>query len=338
MALTDDSNAVTDEPRTGVFDRPLTPPPPAAGVFFLEVVEGAERGSTFRIDDRRPSRMLVGQSQACDVRLTNADISRRHAALEVVGHRLRVTDLESTNGTYVNGIAVGEAFLIGGETLRFGSVQVQVACGALRGSSPPLSTETCFGRLFGASAEMRRLYPLCDRLAVSDVAVIIEWETGTGKEVLAEALHQQGPHERAPFVVFDCTAVPPNLLESELFGHEKGAFTGAVTTRTGVFEQANGGTLLIDEIGDLELSLQPKLLRAIERSEIRRVGGNRRIKVDVRILAATRRDLDQQVQAGLFRDDLRSRASSFRRFASATATCECSRNISAASLRETRAR
>jgi DNA-binding NtrC family response regulator len=158
--------------------------------------------------------------------------------------------------------------------------------------------------MVGASAAMRRLYPLCERLAVSSVPVIIEGETGTGKEVLAESLHLRGSLSQGPFVVFDCTAVPPNLVESELFGHERGAFTGAVGSRKGVFEQADGGTLLIDEIGDLPLALQPKLLRAIERSEIRRVGGTRPIRVQVRVIAATRRDLDGAVREGQFRDDL----------------------------------
>ena len=166
------------------------------------------------------------------------------------------------------------------------------------------STATGFGPLLGASDEMRRLYPLCERLAAAVVPVVIEGETGTGKEVLAEALHQGGPLAGKPFVVFDCTAVAANLVESELFGHERGAFTGAVTSRRGLFEQASGGTLLIDEIGDLDLLLQPKLLRAIERSEIRRVGGERPIHVDVRVLAATRRSLDDLVKRGRFRDDL----------------------------------
>jgi DNA-binding NtrC family response regulator len=163
---------------------------------------------------------------------------------------------------------------------------------------------TRFGRVVGASPEMRRLYPLCERLAQSSVPVIIEGETGTGKEMLAESLHDAGPRAAGPFVVFDCTAVAPSLVESELFGHERGAFTGAITSRKGVFEQAQGGTLLIDEIGDLELSLQPKLLRALERAQIRRIGGDKPIQVDVRILAATRRDLDREVSKGRFRDDL----------------------------------
>jgi transcriptional regulator with GAF, ATPase, and Fis domain len=151
---------------------------------------------------------------------------------------------------------------------------------------------------------MRRLYPLCEKLAASTIPVIIEGETGTGKEVLAESLHDCGPRAGGPFVVFDCTAVPPSLVESELFGHERGAFTGATMTRKGVFEQADGGTLFIDEIGDLELSLQAKLLRAVERAEVRRVGGDKWLKIDARVLCATRRDLDQAVQAGRFRDDL----------------------------------
>jgi DNA-binding NtrC family response regulator len=151
---------------------------------------------------------------------------------------------------------------------------------------------------------MRKLYPLCERLAASTVPVIIEGETGTGKEVLAESLHEMSPRAAGPFVVFDCTAVPPNLVESALFGHERGAFTGATESRRGVFEEAHGGTLLLDELGDLELSLQAKLLRVLERSEVQRVGSNRTVKVDTRVLAATRRDLDQEIQAGRFRDDL----------------------------------
>jgi transcriptional regulator with GAF, ATPase, and Fis domain len=151
---------------------------------------------------------------------------------------------------------------------------------------------------------MRRLHPLLERLALTEVPVIIEGETGTGKEIVAEALHERSARAQRPLAIFDCTAVAPSLVEAALFGHEKGAFTGATVARKGVFEEADGGSLLIDEIGDLELSLQPKLLRAVERSEIRRVGGQKLQRVDVRILAATRRDLDLEVQAGRFREDL----------------------------------
>jgi DNA-binding NtrC family response regulator len=168
----------------------------------------------------------------------------------------------------------------------------------------PISGRTSFGRVLGASTAMRRLYPMCERLALSEVPVLIEGETGTGKEQMAEALHDEGPRKAGPFVVFDCTAVAPSLIESELFGHERGAFTGAIAVHQGVFERAHGGTLLIDEIGDLPPELQPKLLRVLERGEVTRVGGRRPTSIEVRVLAATRRDLDREVQFGRFRDDL----------------------------------
>jgi two-component system, NtrC family, response regulator HydG len=294
--------AAGDEPSTKVF-RTVREVVQPRGAFVLEVTQGPDQPYRVELDGHHPTRMLVGQSPACELRLTDPEVSRRHAAVEVVGDRLRVTDLGSTNGTYVGGLSIREVFLRGGESVRVGSTVLAVTRASCELGSE-LPTRTTFGHLVGASDEMRRLYPLCEKLANANVPVIIEGETGTGKEVLAESLHEQGPLSQQPFVVFDCTAVPPALVESELFGHVRGAFTGAVAARKGVFEQAEGGTLLIDEIGDLELALQPKLLRAIERSEIRRVGGDRAIRVHVRILAATRRDLDHEVQAGLFRDDL----------------------------------
>jgi len=277
------------------------PSPAPKASFTIAVLDGA--GERIVVDGTHPTAVLVGQSPACDLRVSDPAVSRRHAAFEIVGERLKVTDLGSTNGTYVGSLAVAEAFLNGGETVRLGATPLSIERGPLT-KSPPLEPVTSFGNVVGWSREMRRLYPLCRRLAAADVPVIIEGRTGTGKEALAEAIHEQGPRAAGPFIVFDCTAVPPSLVESELFGHERGAFTGAVSRRRGVFEQAHGGTLLIDEIGDLEPSLQPKLLRAIERSEIKRVGGDETIKVDVRLLAATRRDLDREVQAGRFRDDL----------------------------------
>lgn len=271
-------------------------------LFVLSVVSGPDAGAELRLDDSRPTHALVGTSEACDLRLTDTDVERRHAALQVNGARLHVSDLATSDGTFVDGVCIGDAYLRGGETVRLGKTLLVVE---RRGpSASRLVSAGSFGGLIGASKAMRRLYPLCERLATSSVPVVIEGETGTGKEVLAESLHEAGPLAGKPFVIFDCTAVPSNLVESELFGHERGAFTGAVSSRKGVFEQADGGTLLIDEIGDLDLSLQPKLLRALERSQIQRVGGDRRVDIQVRILAATRRDLDREVQAGLFRDDL----------------------------------
>ncbi len=255
------------------------------------------------VEASQPSRMLVGSSEACALRLVDPMVSRRHFALDLGEEGLRITDLSSTNGTTVDGVLLIEGILRGGEIVRVGQTAIRVD--RLDVSTVPVLTDkTNFGRVVGASVEMRRLYPLCERLADANVAVVIEGETGTGKEALAEALHETGPRANGPYVVFDCTSVHGPLMESELFGHEKGAFTGAVAARKGVFELAHGGTLLIDEIGDLDLALQPKLLRAVERGEIRPVGGDRPIKVDVRVIAATRRDLDQEVAAGRFREDL----------------------------------
>ena len=273
------------------------------GTFVLRVVSGASIGASLELDGSDASRVLVGTSSVCALRLTDPGVSRRHLALELRGARLRMIDLGSTNGTFVGELRVVEALLAGGETVRVGDTLLAIER-RTDGRNAPVPPGTHFGRLVGASRAMRRLYPLCARLAASAIPIVIEGETGTGKEVLAEALHEEGPRSGGPFCVFDCTAVPPSLVESELFGHERGAFTGATAQRRGIFEQASGGTLLIDEIGDLEPSLQPKLLRAIERGEVRRVGGQAWLRVDVRIIAATRRDLDQEVQAGRFRDDL----------------------------------
>ncbi len=271
--------------------------------FAVEVTEGPDRGLLLAFDSTRPTSLLIGQGQACDLRLSDHQVSRRHAALDFTDRGLRVTDLGSTNGTLVGGLRVAEAYLVGGETLQVGQSTVKVL-GAPASGKPELSTAQGFGRMIGESPEMRRIYPLCERLARSDVAIVIEGETGTGKEVLAEALHEASRRCAGPFVVFDCTAIAPSLLESVLFGHEKGSFTGAVSQRIGIFEQAHGGTLFIDEIGELDALLQPKLLRAIERGEVQRIGSSRWERVDVRIVAATRRDLDREVQAGRFRDDL----------------------------------
>ncbi|HEY2368561.1 MAG TPA: sigma 54-interacting transcriptional regulator [Polyangiaceae bacterium] len=283
-------------------DRVEVVPKPRAS-FALTVIEGPASGAKVIVEASQPARVLVGSSEACALRIADPLVSRRHLALDLGEDGLRITDLDSTNGTIVDSVTLLDGFLRGGEIVRIGETAIRVdRLEAV--SMPALSGKSTFGRVIGGSVEMRRIYPLCERLAQSNVPVVIEGETGTGKEALAEAMHETGPRAQGPYVVFDCTSVHGPLMESELFGHETGAFTGAVATRKGVFELSDGGTLLIDEIGDLDLALQPKLLRAVERGEIRRVGGDRPIKVDVRLLAATRRDLDQEVAAGRFREDL----------------------------------
>ena len=274
-----------------------------AGSFAIRVTSGADSGQSFTIEPSQPSRVLVGQSPSCNLRLSDRMVSRRHLAFELDGDAIRAVDLESTNGTWVNGLRIYDARLGGGESIQIGETSLSVErVGAA--TEVKLTAASSFGRVMGASAAMRKIYPLCKRLSESTVPLIIEGETGTGKELLAESLHEVSSRSKGPFVVFDCTAIPPNLVESALFGHERGSFTGATEARKGVFEEGHGGTLLLDEIGDLDLDLQAKLLRALERSEVKRIGSNNWVKVDVRILAATRRDLDQEVQEGRFRDDL----------------------------------
>jgi transcriptional regulator with GAF, ATPase, and Fis domain len=298
-SMSQDNDLATLVQRVGHFD----PTPLASFGVSLEVEAGPDTGATFELIPTDPMPVLVGQSTVCAFRIADPAVSRRHFSLELRPPLIVVTDLDSTNGTFVNGVRVMRAAASPGDVVQIGSTRLRVR-------SKPIATEidlpatTAFGRYFGASTEIRRLTPLFQRLAASDVSLIIEGETGTGKEVLAEAIHGESARREEPFVVFDCTAIPANLMEAELFGHEKGAFTGAQGARKGLFEQAAGGTLLIDEIGDLDATLQPKLLRALDRKEIRRLGGDRPIHVDVRVIAATRRDLDKEVAAGRFRDDL----------------------------------
>jgi two-component system response regulator HydG len=270
--------------------------------FVLRVVAGPDAGKSLTVDPTETGRVLLGQSPACTLRLDDRAVSRRHAALDPDGGVLHLRDLGSTNGTFVNGLRAFDVVLAGGETIHLGATVLRIEQG--EDVSVPASTRSRFGTFMGASDEIRRLYPLIDRIAASDIPVVIEGETGTGKEVLAESLHEEGARTAGPFVVFDCTTVAATLMEATLFGHERGAFTGALTATPGLFEQAHGGTLFIDEIGDLDISLQAQLLRAIERSEVRRIGGKGWTRVDVRVIAATRRDLDREVQAGRFRDDL----------------------------------
>jgi two-component system response regulator HydG len=278
-------------------------PSPVPEPFVLTVVKGPDQGQSFSLDGSQPSRLLLGQGPACDIRLTDRTVSRRHVGLDVEGGRVRVSDLGSKNGTKINGVKIVEGWVQGGETIQAGSTLFRLDSQP-SGAKVALSTATSWGRMIGASTEMRRLYPLLEKLAQSDVPVIIEGDAGTGKELLAECLHEQGPRADGPFVVLDCTAVPGPLLEAELFGYVAGARPGASEARAGAIERAHGGTLLISEVAELESSLQIQLLRVLERRSVRRIGSDQPIETDFRLLVSTRSDLDREVAAGRFRDEL----------------------------------
>ena len=255
--------------------------------------------------------VTVGTAPGQTLRLSDTSVSRHHCAIRVVEEGLVCEDLGSTNGTFVAGRRVSRAMIAPGDLITIGETMLSVELlGEM--ASEPLSSADRFGRVLGRSVAMRRMFALLEKVAASEATILLEGETGTGKSAVAEAIHEASRRAGAPFVVVDCGALPGNLLESELFGHERGAFTGAVTARIGLFESATGGTILLDEIGELPLDLQPKLLRALERRVVRRVGSSQEIPVDVRLVAATHRDLRREVNQGKFRSDLWYRLNTVR--------------------------
>ncbi len=244
----------------------------------------------------------IGSSPGTAVCIQDRTVSRIHARIEFRLDGPWVVDLDSTNGTFVNSTRVSGARLHDGALLRLGDVQLLVRVGEARDRS--VWPQESFGPLVGRSASMRALFALLHDYAQTSSTVLISGETGTGKDVVARAIHQASERSNAPFIVVDCGAIPESLVESELFGHTRGAFSGAVRAHQGSFGAAHGGTLFLDEIGELPLSVQPKLLRALETGEIRRVGEAEHRATDVRVVAATHRDLAAMVSAGAFREDL----------------------------------
>jgi two-component system, NtrC family, response regulator HydG len=268
--------------------------PAAAIAFVVTVIDGPDRGRSVELATGTGGRVLIGKSPTCGLVLTDPMVSRRHAALETDGFRLDLSDLGSTNGTFVNDVALERVHLAGGESVRVGSSTLRVE---LRKSTEPAAPQASgFGRLVGTSARMGAVYALAQRLAASDVPVILEGDTGTGKELLAECLHEQSARAAGPFVVFDATATPSAQSMAVLFG-ERGGSPGA-------FELANGGTLFLDEIDAINLETQGALLRAVERGEIRRIGEHAWTHVNVRTIASTRSNLDKLVEGQKFREDL----------------------------------
>jgi transcriptional regulator with GAF, ATPase, and Fis domain len=268
--------------------------------FALRVEDGPDAGLTLRGTKRS---LLIGTHASSDLVLSDPHVSRVHARLDVEDREYVLTDLGSTNGTRIAGVRVRQACLDDGDVVELGATRLrfQLLDEPFR---IELAGEDSFEGLIGRSIPMREMFAMLARVAPTDAAVLLEGETGTGKELVARAIHRRSRRAGQPFVIFDCGAVPPTLIESELFGHEKGAYTGAATARTGVFERAHGGTVFLDELGELALELQPKLLRVLESGELTRLGGEKVVKVDTRVIAATNRDLARMIAEGRFRADL----------------------------------
>jgi len=271
----------------------------------LAVVEGPEAGRRLEIAQER---VTIGRSLICDLVLTDTSVSGTHCEIVAGEAGFLLRDLGSSHGTSVGGVRVREAWLEPGAALKLGQtvVRFEVGSGTIE---IDLSRQEQFFELIGHSVRMREIFAVLEKVAAADLTVLIRGETGTGKELVARAIHRASKRAQRPLVVQDCSAIPANLIESTLFGHERGSFTGAADRRRGCFEHADGGTLFLDEIGELDISLQPKLLRVLETHEVQRVGGSRTIPVDVRVVAATNKDLRQMINEGSFREDLYYRLS-----------------------------
>ncbi|MCA9553698.1 MAG: sigma 54-dependent Fis family transcriptional regulator [Myxococcales bacterium] len=265
----------------------------------VEVVAGPDRRLARVFPE---SQVVVGSGPECDLVLSDPTVSRRHTEFIAVEGGVRVVDLGSKNGTRVMGAQVQEALLPGVSHVELGGTQLRVSSVSRElGTGERLDR---FGDYLTASPRLGAVLAQLKRASASKATVLLEGETGTGKELLARAIHEASPRATGPFVVVDCGAVTSSLLESQLFGHVKGAFTGATEDRVGAFEAATGGTVFLDELGELPLDLQPKLLRALEARTIRRVGEVTDRKIDARFVAATHRDLEGMVAQGTFRADL----------------------------------
>ncbi len=252
---------------------------------------GPSAGRSARVDCPH---FVIGSGETADLRLADETVSREHLRLSLLPSGVRLRDGGSKNGTWIGGLRVEDVIASADTQVTIGLSSLALR---LEGTAIeiPLSENGQFGPALGTSASMRHVFALLERAARSDITLLLEGESGVGKEILAQTIHAQSPRSAGPFVAVDCGAIPPGLIESELFGHERGAFTGASEARPGVFEQANGGTLFLDEIGELSLDLQPKLLRVLEQREVRRVGGTAPRPADVRVLSATNRRLSEAI-------------------------------------------
>jgi transcriptional regulator with GAF, ATPase, and Fis domain len=266
----------------------------------LLIISGPLQGREFVLNR---DTFTIGSGHRNDLAIEDTTVSKRHCEIVVEQSGYHIRDLDSTNGTSVQGVRVSSAHLAPGSEIQIGKTRI-VFCPLQDANDIPLSRNEAFGGMLGRSVPMRRIFYLAETYSPADVTVMVTGETGTGKEILAEEIHNHSLRRDKPFIVIDCAAISKELIESELFGHVKGSFTGANADRQGAFELADGGTVFLDEIGDLSPDLQPKLLRVLEKREIRRVGCNKVRKINVRIISATNRNLANEVNEGRFREDL----------------------------------
>ncbi|PIE19877.1 MAG: Fis family transcriptional regulator [Proteobacteria bacterium] len=264
------------------------------------IIKGPDRGESVPLQGEP---VTFGSSPSCTMMLTDKTVSRKHLEAVWEGSGLVLRDRGSTNGTFFENSRIREITVGFGAEFKLGRTVVKFVPEE-EAVEPELSEQHNYGSMVGQDPKMRRLFALLTDIAATDATVIVEGETGTGKELVAEEIHRNSHRADGPFIVFDCGAVPRELIESSLFGHVKGAFTGAVSDRRGAFAEANGGTIFLDEIGELSLDLQPALLRVLDKRAVRRVGSNQYERVDVRVLAATNRDLREEVGKKTFREDL----------------------------------
>ncbi len=269
--------------------------------YRLVVVVGPDVGMRHTVES---GTTMIGTHADNDIVLTDSTVSRYHLELQVKREGLAVRDLDTTNGTRWGGARVQAITLTEPGRLRLGKhTEIAIEADDVPASLSEFPGDS-FGRVLGNTPPMKKLFALLARVAITDATVLLEGETGTGKEAIAEALHTASARARGPFVVVDCASIPRELIASELFGHARGSYTGAISDKRGLVESADGGTLFLDEIGELPIDLQPQLLRALEKREVRRVGETRPIPVDLRVIAATHRDLRAMVKSGGFREDL----------------------------------
>ena len=295
----------SDSPTRAYVGRPRSRQ--AAKAHGLAVVSGPATGARRLIDEEE---IRIGKAPSNHLCVPDPTVSRFHCVVERTARGLLLRDLGSFNGTQVGGCWVESAYLTPDMPIQIGNSIVQVFLSESEGLT--VDARPAGPRILGTSPAIQRILSLLPRLARAQSTVLLEGETGTGKSMIAELIHRMGPRAAGPFVVVDCGALAPSLVESELFGHERGAFTGAGERRVGAFEAAFGGTVFLDEIGELPLELQPKLLRALEERTVRRLGSTGSVHLDVQVVAATNRDLREAVTRGTFRADLYYRLEALR--------------------------